>query len=350
MSHEKSLLNRPIPSTIITRPFLLSTLAQQNLLSRANGLTTFQQQTGLADFFWQTTYYNAEPTLPKSLADLCKTAEGFVIFLHGWDGNHRIWEDMPLRLVERNPQLVCFNADVNGFGQTPFINRNPKLEQASLPSAMVAVEQWLKLIGVWSNHTRATQPYFIFVGHSMGAGMIFYLDELAWQQTTYGCYIMAPGMFYGNLPRKILYKIVATATRDLPYITPLKNLAARLVIFIAMNKASRIAKFEHANTFYQTTFKTLGDTLDGIGASPKPMRKDWSNYRIALGHHDLLVRLSPTIRMLQRLGLNADQIRILIGDHYFFSYDNQSPISHKYNRQIIIDELIEFAQKLKKQV
>lgn len=336
------------PPNVMTQSFYLSRLAQQNQLISPTAWPDFQHQTGLADFFWQTTYHQP-PGRMKQLAEILAEAEGLLIFLHGWDGSHRIWEDMPSQLVAQNPGLVCLNADVNGFGQTPFINNVPQPDQATLVAAMAAVEQWLQIIGARSPRVGQPQPYYLFVGHSMGAGMIFYKNEADWQDEIYGCYVMAPGLFYGNKLSEVIYKAVASATR-LPYITPLKNLTARLVIRVAMNDASRIAKREHAQTFYHSSFETLADTLAGIGDSPLPDRRDWSAYRVTLGHRDILVRLGPTISMLEQLGFTGDQIKILVGDHYFFSYDDTAPVNHLYNRQVVINDLLDFCQTLKKRV
>jgi hypothetical protein len=222
----------------------------------------------------------------------------------------------------------------------------PKPGQATLTAGMVAVEEWLKVTGLWPLHHRAKKPFYLFVGHSMGAGMAFYKNQHDWQDDSYGCYVMAPGIFYQNKVSSFLYKLVASATR-LPGITPLKNLTARLVIFSAMRDASHVAQQEHAQIFYQSSFKTLADTLYGIGDSPKPTRTDWSQYQVTLGHADILVRTSPTVKMLKRLGFAPHQIKVLVGDHYFFTYDEQSsPINHKYNRQIVTDDLVTFCEKL----
>lgn len=327
-------------SNVVTKPYHLAEIAQQGLSCPSESFTHFQHRTGLADFFWEASYdeqlYGNQP-----LNELFQHVEGVVIFLHGWDGSHRIWEDLPQRLVEQNPRLVCLNADINGFGQSPFIDDHPKPEQATLPAAMAAVEQWLDIIGAGQRDSR---PFHLFVGHSMGAGMMFYKDDSN-QTARYGCYVMAPGIFYRNILRYWAYKVVALATL-IPGITPLKNLTARLVIRFAMNNASQVAKYEHEHTFYRSSFKTLAHSLAGIAASPEPTRTDWSQYRVVLGHTDILARLPTTIVMLQRLGFTPDQIKVLVGDHYFFSYDETSPESHRYNREIVLNDLLNFCQRL----
>lgn len=331
------------PSNVVTKPYHLTEIAQQNLSCSSEAFAQFQHRTGLADFFWEASYdeqlYGTQP-----LNEMFKHVEGVIIFLHGWDGSHRIWEDLPQRLVEQTPRLICLNPDINGFGQSPFINNRPQPKQATLPAAMSAVEQWLDLIGAGPTDGQADGPFHLFVGHSMGAGMMFYKDGSN-KTARYGCYVMAPGIFYRNILRYWAYKIVASATL-IPGITPLKNLAARLVIRFAMNDASRVAKYEHEHTFYRSSFETLAHSLAGIAVSPKPIRTDWSQYQVTLGHNDVLARLPTTLTMLQRLGFTPDQIKVLVGDHYFFSYDETSPESHRYNREIVLNDLLKFCQRL----
>ncbi len=89
-----------------------STLAQQGHWLTPVQLDQLRQQTGLADLSWRTLYYKF-PDRAKTLAQALADAEGYVFFLHGWDGTHRIWEDLPLRLTVAHQRLVCFNFDVN---------------------------------------------------------------------------------------------------------------------------------------------------------------------------------------------------------------------------------------------
>jgi len=307
-------------------------------------LAEFQCQTGLANFFWEATYLSETPA-HKSLTQRLAEAEGVVIFLHGWDGNHRIWEDLPARIVKQLPHVICLNPDVNGFGESPFMDNRPKGQQASLSAGMAAVEKWLEVIEAWPQAHRTTKPFYLFVGHSMGGGMVFYKNQPQWTHHKYGCYAMAPGIFYRNWLYGWLYKIVGLGIL-FPHVTPIKNIIARLIVKIAMRQASRVAKYEHEHTFYASSYQTLSKTLRGIGSSPPPTRTDWSPYRVALSHADLLVPLGATLRMLSKFGFIPAQIRVFVGDHYFFSYDSHSPVSHHYNRETILQDLVIFCQQL----
>ncbi len=327
----------PTIPNVYTKPFLLSNLAQS-----LPNFAKFQQETGLADFFWELSYYQEAD---KALSQIIEETDGFVIFMHGWDGTHRTWEDLPMRLVQQNPRVVCLNLDVNGFGQSPFISDPPKFEHCNLPGAMAAVEYWLNLIGLWPATYRKQKPFYLFVGHSMGGGIIFYKDEPNWRNEVYGCYAMSPGIFCNDIKRRIVYKLVGYGTL-IPFVTPIKNFLARLVIWFAMREASQKDQQEHAEVFYATPFGTLANTIIAIGGSPKPPRTDWSQFRLALGNRDVLVSTRQTLTFVEQLGFLPHQIRVTMGDHYFFSFDETSPITHKYNRQAVLDDLNTFCQQL----
>ncbi|MDM8526780.1 alpha/beta hydrolase [Anaerolineales bacterium HSG24] len=334
--------NRTSPD-VTTETFHLSKLAQQRLLDNTT-FGRFQVQTGLADFYWEASYYHP-PHRKTSLLDALVKTDGFVIFLHGWNGNHRIWEDLPTRLIQAYPNLVCLNLDIHGFGQSPFIKEKPPIHQATLQAAMTAVESWLELINLRPTPYRATKPFYMFVGHSMGGGIIFYKDQPQWQNETYGCYMMSPSMLYHEIIRRLLFQLVGWSIL-IPYVTPIKNMVAQLVIWFAMNEASRRVKWEHGQ--YEDPFDTLSATLLGVSQSPKPSRTDWSQFRLVLGNRDMLVNPKLMLNFVEKLGFTPDQIRMVIGDHYFLSYDETSPISHKYNREIVLADLVAFCQQLSK--
>jgi pimeloyl-ACP methyl ester carboxylesterase len=328
----------PTAPNVYTKPFLLSKIA-----SYLPNFAKFQQETGLADFYGEITYHQDLPD--KNLAQILQETTGFVIFMHGWDGTHRTWEDLPMRLVQQNPQLVCLNLDVNGFGQSSFSKDPPSVKHCNLPAAMGAVEKWLNLLGLWPTPYRQRKPFYLFVGHSMGGGMTFYKNEPDWRNDVYGCYAMSPGIFCNDPKRRLVYKLVGYGTL-IPFGTLIKNFLARRVIWFAMREASKKDQQEHEQVFYATSFGTLANTIIAIGGSPRPLRQDWSSFKLALGNRDVLVSTRQTLSFVEELGFLPNQIRVTMGDHYFFSYDDTSPITHLYNRQVVLDDLDAFCQQL----
>lgn len=333
-------------SNVTIETFHLSSLARLNLLNNPVAFNRFQQDTGLADFYWEASYYQP-PGCRRTLREAFEQADGFAIFLHGWNGNHRIWEDLPMRLIQQYQQVVCLNLDIHGFGQSPFIHSYPKPEHADLPAAMASVEKWLETVSLWPATYRQRKPFYLFVGHSMGGGVLFYKDQLSWQNDLYGCYMMSPSMLYHETIRRLLFQIVGAAIL-IPHVTPIKKLVAQLVIWVAMNEASRRVKWEHGH--YQDPFETLSGTLTGIGKSSKPTRTDWSQFKLVLGNRDVLVNPKQMINFVEEFGFKPEQIRVMMGDHYFLSYDKSSPITHKYNRQTILDDLVAYCHQLANKV
>jgi len=328
--------------TVTTASFRLSHLARHHLLKSSTVFTHFQHQTGLADFFWEATY-SQTPNRPQNLAQALQQAHGLIIFLHGCNGSHDTWQDLPQQLVACYPQLVCLNPDINGFGQSPFIADLPKSSHSGMVGAMAAIEQWLHLLNLWPMPQRLTKPFYLFVGHSMGGGMLFYKNQPEWQNDVYGCYLMSPSMFQRDLTRKIFYQIVGKATLT-PHVTPIKQLVAYLMVWLAMNDASHPVKQIHAT--YDTTFGTLGATLYGIGKSPPSPRTDWRQYKIVMGNRDVVVNPRKTLKFAEQLGFQSNQVRVMLGDHYFFSHDESSTSIHRHNRQMVVEDLLAFCRQL----
>ena len=133
----------------------------------------------------------------------------------------------------------------------------------------------------------------------------------------------------------------------LPSLSVLKDALAPHVIQILGPGASPQVKAEHLRIYNKTPFGTIAQTLYMIGAGTKPpQRTDWSHFKVALGHKDRVVGLDHTLNLLETLDFHPNQIRVTLGDHYFFSYGEGSPSSHNKNQQVIFDDLLTFCHQL----
>lgn len=330
---------------VTVEAFHLSGLAHQNLGLDLATLEQFRQQTGLVDLYWRAMYYKF-PDGYQTLAQALAEADGYVFFLHGWDGTHRIWENLPLRLAAAYQHVVCFNLDVNGFGLSPFIHDTPEAEQCSPAALINAVELWLNTLKLWPVPRRLRKPFYLFVGHSMGAAALFYKNEIGWRGDAYGFYAMAPALFCNDTQRQAFFKTVGTGIR-LPSFAAVKNALAPHIMEILAAGASPEVKKEHVRVFARTSFGTLAQTLYVLGASPsRPRRADWFRFRVALGDRDRLVGVDNMLYLLEEFGLKDDQIRVTAGDHYFFSYGEGSPPAHLQNREAVLEDLLDFCQQL----
>jgi hypothetical protein len=330
---------------VITESLQLSNLNKKYSLANSASMDEFHQQTGLADMYWEAMYYQP-PGQKKNLFQALGEVEGYVFFMHGWDGSHRIWESLPLQLAARHRHIVCFNLDVNGFGSTPFIQETPRPDQCSPAALMAAVEYWLRAVNLWPASYRQQKPFYLFVGHSMSGAATFYKDVTRWQDETYGFYALAPALFCNDMQRQAFYKAVGAGIR-LPSFTALKDVLAPHVIDLLGTGASPAVKKEHLRIYNQTPFGTIAQTLYVLGTTTTPpQRTDWSRYKIALGHRDRMVGLNNMLDLLEELHFHPNQIRVLFGDHYFFSYGPGSPLSHKKNQQAVLDDLLAFCRHL----
>jgi pimeloyl-ACP methyl ester carboxylesterase len=329
--------------------FHLAGLVGQNLNVAPAKVEQFRQKTGLADLYWRT-YYAKYPDRNKTLIHALAEADGYVFFLHGWDGTHRIWEDLPARLAAEQPGVVCFNPDINGFGLSRFAQKTPTAEQCSPSALMNTVEQWLDLLKLHPTSRRSQPPFYLFVGHSMGGAALFYPNEAVWHNKIYGMYALAPALFCNDIQRQAFFRAVGLGIR-IPSFSAIKNTLAPPMIEILAGGASLAVKNEHLRVFTRTPFGALAQTLYVLGANTTwPQWANWSHMRVALGDKDVLVGVENMLELLKQLGLQSEQIRVMAGDHYFFSYGQGSPAAHQGNREAVLQDLLAYCRRLKTEV
>ncbi|MCB0212264.1 MAG: alpha/beta hydrolase [Anaerolineae bacterium] len=335
-----------------TNRYLLSKVAHEKELAHSITLESFQQETGLADFYWETTFYQ-HPYHQRPFAQALSEAEGYIFFLHGWDGSHRIWEELPLQLAVKNKRLICYNLDVNGFGASPFITDPPSPEQCSPAGLIAAVDLWLRAIDLWPspNPSAEKRPFYLFIGHSMSGAALFYKDLTGWQNERYGFYALAPALFYNDVQRRAFFKTMGLVGVKLPpSLNAIKNSLAPHIIEILGNGASPEVKSEHLRIYNQTPFGTVAQVIYAMGmAANMPQHSDWSRFRVALGHKDKVVNVNNTLNLLDELGFNSEQIKVMLGDHYFFSWGDASPASHRTNQQLLFNDILAFCHDLSEQ-
>jgi len=334
---------------VVTKSFHLSKQLKSAEAGGEASLETFQQLTGLADFYWRAMYFQF-PGQKQSLAQALAQAEGYVFFMHGWNGSHRIWETLPLKLTAKHKKIVCFALDVNGFGLSPFLDDTPGPEQCSPAALMAAVEYWLGATNLWPTPQRQQKPFYLFVGHSMSGAALFYKDITNWENETYKFYALAPALFCNDTQRQTFFKTIGLGIR-LPTFTAIKDALAPHVIDTLGTGASPDVKNEHLRIYNQTSFGTIAQTLYVLcETSAPPVRTDWPRFKVVLGHRDRVVGLDHMLDLLEELGFHPNQIRVTLGDHYFFSYGPESPVSHKHSQKLVFEELLALCHELGQEV
>jgi pimeloyl-ACP methyl ester carboxylesterase len=318
----------------------------------ATALSGFQQATGLANFTWRVYYHRRPRGRVQPVTELMSRAEGFVIFMHGWDGSHTIWENLPVQVCEANPRLVCLAPDVNGFGGSSFIEaESPILELCGPRGVMRAVEQWLDLLKL--HRPGRQQQIFTFVGHSMSGAALFHKATRGWENDHYSLLALAPAMLHQDTIKQALYVTMGLgigAGTQYEFLDYLKDRLAKTIVQLLAADASQAVKQEHARIFQRTAKGTLAQTFFALGlAEETPPARDWSNVFVMLGHKDRLVALRPTLDLLVSMGLTSQNIQVVIGDHYFFSISQQSRRLHIFNKAELLRHILRLHQARRRQ-
>lgn len=338
------------PRWVVSCLYSLAHAEARGHISR-QALPHFGQATGLADFTWRVYYHRRPAGRVLPVADLLANAQGYVIFMHGWDGSHAIWENLPVQVCQTNPRLVCFALDVNGFGGSPFIEAEmPPLDSCGPRGDMLAVERWLDLLKL--HRPGRQRQVFIFVGHSLSGAALFHKSTRGWEEDRYSLLALAPAMLHKDTVKQAFYRTVGLgigAGLQYEFLDRFKDEIAIRVIELLASNASRPVKKEHARVFRQTAKGTIAQTFYALGlAEETPPSRDWSNVFVMLAHKDHLLALGPTLDWLESLGLTTENIQVVLGDHYFFSVSQQSRRLHAFNRAEVLRHILRLHEEQRK--
>jgi pimeloyl-ACP methyl ester carboxylesterase len=322
--------------------FALSSLADQGLLTTRR-LADFQDETGLADLAWRVCWNRAALAEVKgNLRSLFRRTQGFVIFLHGWSGTGEIWEHLPALTSAANPRLVTLVPDLNGFGNSPFLAEVPAIEQCDPYAVMRVVVYWVDMLGLRSSErARRRRKVITLVGHSLGGAALFYLQEQRWRENEYARCAVAPALLVNDELRLGFYRALGVDVLAGKPANGLKAQLTRPVLENLVGAASETARAEGLRVFETTPRGTLVQTFYAMGVTPRKLkRKNWRNFRVILGHDDPVVKVSPMLRLCDDLGLAADQIRVVKGDHFLFSVGNENRSAQWRNRELVLGEIL----------
>lgn len=327
---------------VVGLSFDLSTLVEKGYLGK-KAFAQFKEATELADFAWRVVYNRRSWGGPLARREILRRAQGFVVFIHGWDGSGEIWENLPAMVCQRNPRLVAFVLDVNGFGGSPFIEAEmPRVAQCNPEGCMRAVEKWIETMRLRGR--AGMKRVFTFVGHSMGGAALFYMDDRKWPENGYARCAVAPALLCNDTLRQGFYIGLGLGIGvGLQYalLAKLKEKLAPWLIKELIGGASEAVKAEHLRIFEKTSKGTLAQTFYALGQAGKPPQRQWKNFRVILGHKDRLVGVAPMLNLLEDLGFRSENIRVVLGDHYLFSAGLKTRRSHGENRDILLDEILQ---------
>ncbi|MBU0704563.1 MAG: alpha/beta hydrolase [Chloroflexi bacterium] len=169
---EQETTRQETTAGVISGSYSLNKLVKAGLIG-PRCAARFRAQTGLADFAWRV-FWSKEAFKWSRYEEAMRRAQGFVLFMHGWDSSHAIWEQIPALVCAANPRLVALAPDVNGFGGSPFASDLPAVESCDPAANMSAVESWVDLLNLRSGR-QATRRWrtITLVGHSISGAALY---------------------------------------------------------------------------------------------------------------------------------------------------------------------------------
>ena len=332
------------PAGVYSAAFSLTELEGRGALKRG-ALDAFRRVTGLSDFTWRALWTRGAVVQAGGRSEFLRTARAVIVFIHGWDGSGAIWENLPAQLCAAEHDCLILAPDVNGFGRSPFAQPDQlKLDQCNPAANMRAVERWMSLLTLLGGRRRYPT---VFVGHSMGGAALFYLNERAWSGQSVARYAIAPALLTNDLLRQSFYRTLGAGiwAGSTLALDKLQNQVAPFIINQLIAGASKAVQAEHRRIFRATDKFTTARTFYAMGLAKRPAHGPrWPLFQVALGHADRLVGLAPMLSLLADLGFTSDQVRVVLGDHYFFSVGRHSKHLHEENRKIVLKEIRELVE------
>lgn len=305
----------------------------------------FLQDTGLADFGWRMLWAGEdEKDRTETLDRIVRSADGIVVFVHGWTGSGKIWEDLPALVVKQNPYLIALVPDINGFGKTPFKDSDPPPNKVDPPATMAALERWLAVIGLHRQVPVERRRPFVFVGHSMGGATLFYASRKYWEKIELGRIALAPSLWMNDPSRQRLYRTMGAAVKIgrwnefTDWVA--ENVFVPRVIESLTGNSSKQVQAEHQRMYRETPEKVVSNVLAALGAlEAKFDQTEWSNFKVMLANRDAMVGIQPTLDLLEQIGFDPAHIEVAFGEHYFFSIGAEEK-KHRANRDRVVQMIL----------
>lgn len=329
-----------------TAEYRLSYLMEKNYIDRDEA-QDFLDASGLVDFHWEITWPEDFDLPDEMLVDRLANVQGYVVWVHGWTGNMRIWEDLPARVVKKNRRLVSIAIDHNGFGESIFDDITPEMDSCNPPAAMRTLQRFVDLIKIRRQRGQVGNKVINFVGHSMGGATLFYLNTMRWSYGEVTRFAIAPALLLEDSTHRAFYTSLGLGIgilQHIPALEVIERLVKPSVLRTLVSGASEYVKNIHDRQYGDTPRGITGATFMAMGRlKDTEIAHDWDLMQVMLGHKDPLVGLVPMIDLLGKLEFPAANIHVVPGTHYMFSVGNESSmnvIHHAQAREILVDDIL----------
>lgn len=328
-----------------TALYRMSDLVRDGYLPRGSG---FLLDAGLNDMVWQLMWADDHPTTDEELEAKFAECEGFVIFMHGWTGNHAIWESIPGMVTVSNKKLIALSVDHNGFGEARFVDVTPPLERCNPPAAMNTIENLVEVLRLRRQPGERHYRVINFVGHSMGGAALFYLDPLRWRVGEETRLALAPALLLDDDSKRTFFTALGVGI----------GIVNRLHVFEVIERAIKPAMIEavcaggssylkelHRYQYSTTPRGIISSTFMAMGLlNNREIPRQFDFFRAMLGHRDSLVGLVPMMDLLSRLEFPASNVRVVAGSHYMFSVGAEAVFQHAQNRELVVQDVLALHQ------
>ncbi len=333
---------------IYSASFYMKDLAARGAINAADW-KNFRAETNLDNFYWRAYWRRGDIIAAGGRADFPRNVSAVVVLMHGWDGCADIWENLPARLSAAETNVLVLVPDVNGFSRSPFSKSVSLGYEMCNPAAnMKAVELWLQTLGILGG--RRHTP-IVFVGHSMSGAALFYLKANRWSNHKIGRVALSPALLMNDMLRKGFFRTLGIgiwATHQLQ-IEQLSDSLSPVMVNTLITGASKSVQSTHRRVFKATDKRTLATTFFAMGRAELPNSKsNWEDFKVLLGHEDRLVGMSPMLALLTELGFGSRNVRVILGDHYFFSVGRHSHKLHQESREVTLEEIIQMVAKCRR--
>lgn len=335
-----------VPNTY-TADYSLVQLIQKGLISPNDGYEMLQAS-GLEDFCWQITWPEDFETPDDLLQDHLANVQGYVIYIHGWTGNRHIWEELPGLCVTANRRLVSISVDHNGFGESVFGDVTPEVDTCNPPAAMRALQRFIDLLKIRRQPGQPNPKVINLVGHSMGGATLFYLNPIEWRFGEVTRTALAPALLLEAELNRAFFTALGFGIGILQRI-PILEIVERVIKPTMVNSlcagASEMVKKIHTRQYDQTPRGITGATFLAMGRLDNfEIARDWTLFRVMLGHRDRLVGLVEMMDLLSKMEFPAGNVRVVSGSHYMFSVGTEDPHNafiHAQNRELVVQDILE---------
>lgn len=324
--------------------YRMSDLVNKGYIS-ANTGRGFLIDANLIDFVWEIIWADDHDTPDEELEERIGNVEGYAIFLHGWTGNHTIWESIPGLVAANNKNVVAIAVDHNGFGETRFVMDTPSLEQCCPPAAMKAIEDWIDVIKIRRQPGQREPKVINFIGHSMGGAALFYLNPLKWRVGEETRLALTPALLLDDEVRRIFFTALGVGislVNMLRVFEFVERVIKPQVIETVCAGGSFFVRRAHTSQYQHTPRGTTAATFTAMGLlQNREIPHRWDNFRVILGHRDPLVGALPMLDSLSAMEFPSANIRVVAGSHYLFSVGPENVFQHAQNRELVVGDILE---------